>query len=250
MVKIRSGITEKGSINFWDYHVYFAGERGSQQFYSIPHHSTTAYNASWTGAPGSHPFATGPWRAPGNNTNTFARESQIDIMAAKAGVDPLEFRMQNLTDKKMQHVLKAAADKFGWSPAKAPSGRGYGIACGIDAGSYVATIAEVQVDKASGTVKVERVVCAQDMGLAINPEGAAMQVEGCITMGMGYALTEQIHFKSGEIFDLNFDSYEIPRFSWLPKIETVILDNKNSDPQGGGEPAIVTMGGVLCQCHL
>ena len=245
VVKIRSGITERGSISFWDYRVYFAGERGSQQFYSIPNHSTMAYNASWTGAPDSHPFATGPWRAPGNNTNTFARESHIDMMAAKAGVDPLEFRMQNLTDKKMQHVLKAAADKFGWKPAKAPSGRGYGIACGIDAGSYVATIAEVQVDKTSGSVKVERVVCAQDMGLVINPEGAAIQMEGCITMGMGYALMEQIHFKSGEIFDLNFDSYEIPRFSWLPKIETVILDDKNSDPQGGGEPAIVTMGGAL-----
>jgi nicotinate dehydrogenase subunit B len=245
VVKIRSGITEKGSISFWDYHVYFAGERGSQQFYNIPHHSTMAHNASWTGAPGSHPFATGPWRAPGNNTNTFARESQIDMMAAKAGVDPLEFRMQNLTDNKMQHVLKAAADKFGWIPAKAPSGRGYGIACGIDAGSYVATIAEVRVDKASGRVKVERVVCAQDMGLVINPEGAAIQVEGCITMGMGYALKEQMHFRAGEIFDLNFDSYEIPRFSWLPKIETVILDDKDSDPQGGGEPAIVTMGGAL-----
>ena len=245
VVKIRSGITESGGISFWDYHVYFGGERGSQQFYSIPNHSTMAYNASWTGAPDSHPFATGPWRAPGNNTNTFARESQIDMMAAKAGVDPLEFRLQNLTDRKMQHVLKAAADKFGWIPAKAPSGRGYGIACGIDAGSYVATIAEVRVDKASGGVKVERVVCAQDMGLVINPEGAAIQIEGCITMGMGYALTEQIHFKSGEIFDLNFDSYEIPRFSWLPKIETVILDDKNSDPQGGGEPAIVTMGAAL-----
>ncbi len=245
VVKIRSGITERGSISFWDYHVYFAGERGSQQFYSIPHHSTMAHNASWTGAPGSHPFATGPWRAPGNNTNTFARESQIDMMAAKAEVDPLEFRMQNLTDKKMQHVLKAAADKFGWIPAKAPSGRGYGIACGIDAGTYVATIAEVQIDKASGNVKVERVVCAQDMGLVINPEGAAIQMEGCITMGMGYALKEQMHFRAGEIFDLNFDSYEIPRFSWLPRIETVILDDKNSDPQGGGEPAIVTMGGAL-----
>jgi isoquinoline 1-oxidoreductase len=245
VVKIRSGITERGSISFWDYHVYFAGERGSQQFYSIPHHSTMAHNASWTGVEGSHPFATGPWRAPGNNTNTFARESQIDMMAAKAGVDPLEFRMQNLTDKKMQHVLKAVADKFGWIPAKAPSGRGYGIACGMDAGSYVATIAEVQVDKASGGVKVERVVCAQDMGLVINPEGAAIQMEGCITMGMGYALKEQMHFRAGEIFDLNFDSYEIPRFSWLPKIETVILDDKNSDPQGGGEPAIVTMGGAL-----
>jgi len=245
VVKIRSGITGKGRIGFWDYHVYFAGERGSQQFYDIPHHSTIAHNSSWVGAPGSHPFATGAWRAPGNNTNTFARESQIDIMAAKASIDPVEFRMQNLADKKMQRVLKAAAEKFGWKPAKAPSGRGYGVACGTDAGSYVASIAEVAVDKASGTVKVKRVVCAQDMGLAINPEGATIQMEGCITMGLGYALKEQIHFKGGEILDLNFDSYEIPRFSWLPKIETVIIDDKNADPQGGGEPAIVTMGAVV-----
>jgi nicotinate dehydrogenase subunit B len=83
------------------------------------------------------------------------------------------------------------------------------------------------------------------MGLAINPEGAAIQVEGCITMGLGYALKEDIHFKGGEIFDLNYDTYEIPRFSWLPKIETIIIDNKDSDPQGGGEPAIITVGAVV-----
>ncbi len=245
VVKIKSGITDKGGISFWDYHVYFAGDRGSQQFYDIPHHSTTSYNANWVGAPGSHPFATGPWRAPANNTNTFARESQIDIMAAKAGIDPLDFRIQHLADKKMLRLLKTAAEKFGWKPAKAPSGRGYGIACGMDAGTYVATIAEVEVDKATGKVQVKRVVCAQDMGLAINPEGAAIQMEGCIMMGLGYALREQIHFRSGEIFDLNFDTYDIPRFSWMPKIETIIIDDKNSDPQGGGEPAIITMGGVL-----
>ena len=72
-----------------------------------------------------------------------------------------------------------------------------------------------------------------------------MQIEGCITMGLGYALTEEIHFKGGEIFDLNFDTYEIPRFSWLPKIETVLIDAKNSPPQGGGEPPIISMGAVI-----
>ena len=245
VVKIRSGISDKGSISFWDYHVYFAGERGSQQFYSIPHHSTIVHNTSWVGAPGSHPFATGPWRAPANNTNTFARESQIDMMAAAAGVDPVEFRMQHLTDKKMRNVLKTAADKFGWKPAKGPSGRGYGVACGIDAGTFVATIAEVEVDKTSGAVKVKRVVCAQDMGLAVNPEGATIQMEGCITMGLGYALTEGLRFRGGEIIDQNFDTYELPRFSSLPKIETIIIDDKESAPQGGGEPAIITMGGVI-----
>jgi nicotinate dehydrogenase subunit B len=245
VVKIKSGITDQGRIGLWNYHVYFAGQRGSQHFYDIPHHQTVVHGSSWRGTPGSHPFATGAWRAPGNNTNTFARESQIDIMAAGAGMDPLAFRMQHLTDKKMRRVLKAAAETFGWKSGKAPSGRGRGIACGIDAGTYVATIAEVDVDQDTGQVKVKRVVCAQDMGLAINPEGATIQMEGCITMGLGYALTEDIHFKGGEIFDRNFDTYEIPRFSWVPEIETVIIDNKNADPQGGGEPPIITMGGVI-----
>ena len=178
VVKIKSGVTDKGRISFWDYQVYFAGERGAQQFYNIPNHSTTSHGGGFGGGPTAHPFATGAWRAPGNNTNTFARESHIDIMAAKAGLDPLEFRMQNLVDKKMQRVLKTAAERFGWKPGKAPSGRGCGIACGIDAGAYVATMAEVDVDKATGHIKVGRVVCAQDMGLAINPEGATIQMEG------------------------------------------------------------------------
>ncbi len=245
VVKIKSGIKNTGQIALWDYTVYFAGERGAQHFYNIPHHRTASTGGGWRGTPGSHPFGTGAWRAPSNNTNTFARESQIDIMASKAGVDPLEFRLKNLTDKRMRRVLVAAAEKFGWKPSKAPSGRGYGIACGIDAGTYVAHIAEVEVDKKKGTVQVKRVVCAQDMGLSINPEGAKIQIEGCITMGLGYALTEEVHFKGGQILDLNFDTYEIPRFSWLPKIETVLIDAKDSPPQGGGEPAIICMGGVV-----
>jgi nicotinate dehydrogenase subunit B len=245
VVKIKSGISAGGKISSWDYHVYFAGERGAQQFYDIPHHATVVHNASWVGGPGAHPFATGPWRAPGNNTNTFARESHIDMMAAKAGIDPVAFRLQNLTEMKMKRVLQTAAEKFEWKPSTAPSGRGYGVACGIDAGTYVATIAEVGVNKVTGEVKVRRVVCVQDMGLAINPEGAAIQMEGCVTMGLGYALKEHIRFKGGDILDLNFDTYELPRFSWLPKIETVIIDDKSAAPQGGGEPAIVVMGAVV-----
>ena len=243
VVTIRSGFSKSGNIVLWDYNVYFAGERGSQQFYDIPHHRTAA-SGGWSGR-GAHPFGTGPWRAPANNTNTFARESQIDMMASKAGVDPLEFRLMNLKDERMLRVLKAAAEKFGWTPAKAPSGRGFGIACGMDSGTYVASMAEVDVDKSSGQVQVKRIVCAQDMGLVINPQGAKLQVEGCITMGLGYALTEEIHFKGGEIFDLNFDSYELPRFSWVPEIETVLIDAKDSPAQGGGEPAIINMGGLI-----
>ncbi|HUJ10633.1 MAG TPA: molybdopterin cofactor-binding domain-containing protein [Verrucomicrobiae bacterium] len=245
VVKIKSGVTDKARIGFWDYRVYFAGERGAKEFYDVPNHSTVAYGAGFGGGPSPHPFATGAWRAPGNNTNTFARESHIDIMAAKAGLDPLAFRLQNLTDPKMRRVLKAAAEQFDWQPARSPSGKGRGIACGIDAGTYVAAIAAAEVDKETGEVKVKHVACAQDMGLAINPEGARIQMEGCITMGLGYALKENIRFKGKEIFDLNFDTYEIPRFSWVPKIETILIDDKEADSQGGGEPAIITMGGAV-----
>jgi len=157
----------------------------------------------------------------------------------------LEFRLKNLTDRRMIRVLEAAAEKFGWTPSRPHSGRGFGLGLGIDSGSYVATIAEVEVDKNKGRVQVERVVCAQDMGLVVNPQGAKLQVEGCITMALGYSLSEELHFKGGEILDLNFNTYELPRFSWVPKIETVLIKADDMPPQGGGEPPIICMGGVI-----
>ncbi len=245
VVKIRSGFDKAGHIRLWDYGVYFAGSRGAEHFYDIPHHRTRVYNSGWRAAPGVHPFGTGAWRAPSNNTNTFARESQIDIMAAAAGLDPLEFRLKNLKDTRMRRVLQKAAEKFGWAGAPAPSARGFGMAVGIDAGTYVAHMAEVEVDRAAGRAKVKRVVCAQDMGLCVNPAGAVSQMEGCITMGLGYSLTEDVRFTGGDIRDHNFDTYEIPRFSMLPAIETVIIPDREAPPQGGGEPAIISMGALV-----
>ncbi len=145
----------------------------------------------------------------------------------------------------MRRVLEAAADTFGWKPAAAPSGRGFGLACGIDAGTCVATMAEVKVDAAQGRVQVQRIVCAQDMGIVVNPDGAKMQMEGAITMGLGYTLAEELRFRGGEILDRNFESYDIPRFSWVPRIETVLVKNDELAPQGGGEPAITPTGAVI-----
>lgn len=246
VVKIRAGVNaQTGRITFWDYAVYFAGQRGAEHFYDIPHHRTVVHGPGWVGPPGTHFFGTGPWRAPSNNTNTFARESHIDRLAAAAGLDPVEFRLRNLRDERMRRVLEAAAKQFGKPFAKAPSGRGVGVACGIDAGTYVAHVAQVEVEEKSGKVRVRRVVCAQDMGLCVNPEGARIQMEGCITMGLGYALEERLRFRGGKILDRNLHTYKIPRFSWLPEIETVILENRETPPQGGGEPAIICMGALL-----
>ncbi|MCG8306545.1 MAG: molybdopterin-dependent oxidoreductase [Cytophagales bacterium] len=244
VARLKSGCGKNGVITLWDYGVYFAGQRGARHFYDIPNHRTVAYNTRWT-APGVHPFATGAWRAPSNNTNTFARESQINRMAAKIGMDPLRFRLNNLKDERMIRTLKAAAEKFGWKEITAPSGRGFGIACGVDAGSYVAMMAQVDVEKSSGKVKVNRVVLAQDMGLVINPQGATIQAEGCVMMGLGYALSEDIQFSGGKIHNRNFDSYQLPKFSWTPKIEVVLLDLPHEPAQGGGEPAIICMGALI-----
>jgi nicotinate dehydrogenase subunit B len=255
VVDIRSGVDGGGRICLWDYTVYFAGSRGSDQFYDVPNNLIKVHGEWMGGATGAHPFAVGPWRAPAANTNTFARESQIEAMAARAGKDPLEFRLRNTSDPRMQRVLRAAAERFGWRETGGGSDRvhgqgpdrvrGRGIGCGIDAGTYVATIGEVEVDRQSGKVQVRRLVCAQDMGIVVNPAGATLQMEGCLTMGLGYALSEDIHFRGGKIRDENFDTYELPRFSSLPEIETVLVENKELTPQGGGEPAIICVGAVV-----
>lgn len=245
VVKIRSGLDRQGKICLWDYQVYFAGPRSAEQFYDVPHNLMRVYGRWGQDPTRVHPFATGPWRAPGANLNVFARESQIDMMAAKAKMDPLEFRWHNTSDARMRRALQTVAERFGWKKAVAPSGRGVGIACGIDAGTYVAEIAEVAVDRATGQVKVKRIVCAQDMGLVINPDGAQMQIEGCLMMGLGYALTEEIRFKGGQLLTTNFDTYQIPRFSMMPQIETVLIKNDELAPQGGGEPAIVPVGAAI-----
>jgi len=244
VVKIQSGLDTAGRIAFWDYEVRFAGDRASEHLYDIAHHRTLAVGG-FMGPPGFHPFPVGAWRAPGSSNNVFARESHIDQLASLAGVDPIEFRLRQLKDARLMRVLKAAAEHWMWKSGKGPSGRGLGVACGVDAGSYVAAIAEVEVDAQVGKITVKRVLWVQEMGLVINPEGAKIQMEGGITMGLGYALSEEIHFKDGAIQDKNFDSYALPRFSWLPKIEIVILDADDTPPNGGGEPAIILTGAVI-----
>lgn len=244
VITVKSGIDKSGLIKYWDYNVYYSGTRGSEILYDVPNLKITDHGDK-ENSPSVHPFDTGPWRAPNNNTNTFARETQIDIMAAAAGLDPLEFRLKNLKDEKMIAVLKSCADLFGYKPGKGTAGRGIGIAIGTDVGALVAMMAEAGVDRKTGKVKVLRVACAQDMGLCVNPLGATMQMEGCITMGLGYTLSEELQYNGGNILTKNFDSYEIPHFSWLPEIKTIISDRKNEAPQGGGEPAIITVGAAV-----
>jgi len=103
----------------------------------------------------------------------------------------------------------------------------------------------VEVDVKTGKVKVIRVACSQDMGQCINPEGALIQMEGCISMALGYTFTEEVHFEGGNILDRGFDTYQIPKLSWLPRMDCVILDRMDKPPKGGGEPAIIAVGAAV-----
>lgn len=242
VIRVNSAMDGEGKITAWDYHVYAAGERSAEPPYDIPNVRLTAYLPRSSNV---HPFGVGPWRAPGAGMNVFAKESQIDIMAAKAKVDPIEFRLRNLNDPRMTRVLKTVADAFGWKPGAGSTGQGRGIACSVDAGTYCAMAADVAVDKKTGAIQVKRIVAAQDMGIVVNPDGARMQMEGAITMSLGYVLSEELQFRGGEILDRNFDTYQLPRFAMVPHIEAILVKNDDLAPQGGGEPAIVPLGAAI-----
>ena len=245
VVKVRAG-NAQGRIVFWQFDVVGAGDRNAATFYEIPHTRTTSAGG-WQGGnpPSMHPFDVGAWRAPSVNTNTFARESHMDQLAAKAGLDPLQFRLNHLTDKRMVRVLQAAAERFGWKPAKGPSGRGFGISCGVYSNTCNAMCAEVAVDRATGRVTVKRVVMAQDQGLTVNPDGSRQQMEGAIAMGLGQALTEEVRFRNGALLSRNFDTYELPRFSWVPSIETILIDNPATPASGCGEPPMINVAAAI-----
>lgn len=240
VVQLESGLSAKGRITSWECDIMFTGSRSSEPIYNIPNFSVKTRSSR-----NVHPFSTGAWRGPGSNTNVFAMESHTDRLAQATGMDPLTFRLNNLTDKRMIRVLKTAAEKSKHSFMRSPSGAGYGISCTNYLNTYVATIAKVSVNKSTGKVRVEQMVCAQDMGEIINPQGANLQIEGGIMMGLSAALSEEIEFSGGNIRTRNFDSYEITRFSDTPSIDIVLVDNPELPPQGCGEPAITTVGAAL-----
>jgi isoquinoline 1-oxidoreductase len=240
VVQLKSGLDADNRISFWECDLLFTGTRSSEPIYNIPHFRVKSRSRG-----GVHPFGTGAWRGPGSNTNVFAMESHTDRLAQAAGMDPLSFRMNNLTDERMIRVLRRAADTSGHNFLRGPSGHGYGISCTNYLNTYVATIAQVSVDPSNGFVKVKRVVCAQDMGEIINPQGAKLQIEGGITMGISAALNEEVMFSGGTIKTENFDTYQITRFSDAAPLEIVLIDNPDLAPQGCGEPAITTVGAAL-----
>ncbi len=183
------------------------------------------------------PVPVGFWRSVGSSHNAFTVESFVDELAAAAKKDPLEFRLGLLKNHpRARKVLEVAADKAGW--AKPPAlGQARGIAYHLSFGSYVAEVAEVSVDKKTGTIKVHKVTCAVDCGSTVNPAIVWAQMMGGLTMGLSAALKEKIEIADGGIKSGNFGDYELLRMNEAPDVDVHIV--KSGEKVGGiGEPGV------------
>jgi CO/xanthine dehydrogenase Mo-binding subunit len=242
LITIRSGFKSDGTLTAWQYTAYHAGDRpmigqrGTTTPYTVPNVAVTVHASD-------SPLRAGSYRSLGGAVNHFAREVHMDEIAHAVGVDPVELRLRNLDHPRFRRVLETAADRFGWASSDAPADRGFGVALGLDVGSYAATC--VQLDVAGSEVKVERVTASLDCGLVVNPEGAKNQVEGSIVMGMGTALYEGIEFNNGTVLNPGFARYRVPRINDAPVIDVALVGDDDEPSTGAGEPAIVPIAAAI-----
>jgi isoquinoline 1-oxidoreductase beta subunit len=176
------------------------------------------------------------WRSVGHTHTAFATEVFIDELAVAAGQDPYEYRRALLADHpRHRAVLELAAGKAGWG-APLPKGRGRGIAVHESFSSFVAQVAEVTVQP-DGSFKVDRVVCAVDCGVAVNPNVIEAQMEGGIGFGLTAALHGQITLKDGQVEQSNYADYPLLRIGEMPRVEVHIVPSE-AHPTGVGEPGV------------
>jgi CO/xanthine dehydrogenase Mo-binding subunit len=232
LIEIKSGARRDGTLVAWEHHNYNSGPAAIDTPYSVANQLIQFHAAK-------SPLRQGSYRGLASTANHFARESHMDGMAHAAGIDPLEFRLKNLADPRLQEVFQAAAAKFGWGRLKSTPERGFGIAGGVDKGGYVSTCAEVEIDTGSKRVRILRVVQAWDCGAIVNPDGLRNQLMGAIVQGIGGALFERILFADGRILNAHFAQYRVPRFSDTPKVEVVLIDRKDLPSAGAGETGLV-----------
>jgi isoquinoline 1-oxidoreductase beta subunit len=179
------------------------------------------------------------WRSVGHTHTAYVMETLIDEIAVRTGKDPVAFRLSML-EKHPRHaaVLKLAAEKAGWD-TPLPAGVARGVAVHKSFKSFVAQVAEVRI--VDGQAKVDRVVCAVDCGLPINPDNIVAQVEGGIGYGLGAVLHSHITLTDGVVDQANFGDYEVLRFNEMPKVEVHIVPS-TEPPTGIGEPGVPPLG--------
>ncbi len=236
LIEIEAGLDAANALTAWDYANYNSGTAGLDTPYRIP-------NARARFIESDSPLRQGSYRCLAATANNFAREAFTDELAEAAGKDPLEFRLSHLDNERIRNVLTAAAERFGWAERrkKRRPGVGVGLACGTEKNSVVAACCEIEMDRESGVPRLIEIVEAFECGPILNPANLRSQVEGCIMMGLGPALREEIQFADGRLANGRFASYRVPRFRDIPKAEIILLDRKDLEPAGAGETPIIAV---------
>jgi CO/xanthine dehydrogenase Mo-binding subunit len=189
-------------------------------------------------------------RSPGRIENSFANESFMDEVAHAAGVDAAEFRMRHLQDPRAKDVVQAVLKASQWSPRVSASiqakerfvrGRGISYVRYNNAITYVATVAEVEVDRQSGAVRVLRLVIAHDCGQMINPDGVLNQIQGGAIQTVSRTLMEDVRWSGSQIESVDWATYPILRFGQVPKVEAVLIDRPGQPSWGAGEQTPTTI---------
>jgi len=184
------------------------------------------------------PIRVSALRTLGAYANVFALESFMDELAAAAGADPVAFRLLHLKDSRARAVIESAASKAGWQAGvrgDGVRGRGMGVAKYKNLSSYVAVVAEVEIDRKSGEVRVPRAIVAVDAGQIINPDGLANQIEGGIIQSTSWTLKEQVRFASTGITSRDWLGYPILTFPEVPAVELTLIDRPSEKSLGAGE---------------
>ena len=179
-------------------------------------------------------------RTLGAYANVFAIESFMDELAAAAGLDPIEFRLRHLSDPRAKAVIEAVASKAGWRPKQSGDGRhgrGIGFAKYKNLAAYVAVIAEVEVDRATGVVQVPRAFAAADAGLIVNPDGLINQIEGGVIQSTSWTLREAISYDGTQVLTQSWADYPILHMTEVPSVDVSLIDRPEERSVGAGESA-------------
>jgi CO/xanthine dehydrogenase Mo-binding subunit len=276
LIDLRAGLDERGRLMAWQTEMWIpANRRGARILLAadaagIPQDSGRDAAAIYENGDPSYavdhvrvvahwlrdtPLNPSNLRAPGKPGNVFAVESFTDEIAAAAGIDPLTFRLERLTDPRAIDAIKRGAAAFGWDSRPSPNpkrqpgsllvGRGMAYVRYKQAENYVAMFMEVAIEPPSGAILVSRVVCAHDCGLVVNPDALTNQIEGAITQTLSRALHEEVQFDSSRVTSVDWSSYPILRFPELPKIEVILIERRDQPLWGAGEAATVPVAAAL-----
>ena len=236
VMDIKAVLGADGTILSWEHVTINAGGSALDTPYHIARKHCPSVNSE-------SPLRQGSYRGLAATANNFARESAMDELAVMAGKDPLEFRLAHLDHPRLRAVLETAAEKFGWKAKAALKGgeTGVGLACGTEKGSYVAACVEVTVDRDRGRIQVKRVCEAFECGAVLNPANLRAQIQGCIIMGIGPALWEEMKFAAGQIQNAAFGKYRVPRMDDVPELDIHVLDRSDLASVGAGETPLIAV---------